>query len=112
MNVLRQTGADSRRSVLEHIPDHVILLCAGTGSKVGARDGAAALAAERAAAEAEEAAERKAAGVAEAERVRARGLPAAAARAWYRSLQGSSSNDFVMGRCDGASIAGLHGQLS
>ena len=41
---------------------------------MGARDGAGALAAERAAAEAEEAAERKAAGVAEAERVRAWGL--------------------------------------
>lgn len=41
---------------------------------MGASDGAAALAAERAAAEADEAAEQKAAGVAEAERVRAWGL--------------------------------------
>ena len=89
---------------------------AGTGSKVGARDGAATLAAERAAAEAEEAAERKAAGVAEAERVRAWGLPAAAARAWDSVLQDPAQMT-VDRRAHrvGALIAGHagpHGQLS
>ena len=74
---------------------------------VGSRDGAAALAAERAAAEAEEAAERKAAGVAEAERVRARAcgllayrLNKCGFRVWFQDLAHGSrrlGNSYVVG---------------